>query len=79
MKSLNSTALSVILLVLALVAASTKSTFAYIDGGSASFIIQVLAASLFASLFTVKLFWRRITGALSTILVKVRKDTKTDA
>ena len=59
MKSVMSRILSVTLLVLVFLAASTGSAYAYIDAGSGAFIFQVLAASLFASLFTIKLFWGR--------------------
>lgn len=35
---------------------------AYIDPGTGSFIIQVVVAVVAASLFGVKMFWRRIVG-----------------
>ena len=35
---------------------------AYIDPGTGSFIIQVVVALVAASLFGLKMFWRRIVG-----------------
>jgi hypothetical protein len=35
---------------------------AYIDPGSGSFLLQILLAFLFGSLFLMKGFWKRIVG-----------------
>ena len=35
---------------------------AYLDPGSGSFILQILLATLLASLFFMKTFWRKIFG-----------------
>ncbi len=35
---------------------------AYLDPGSGSFILQVILATLLASLFFLKSFWRRVIG-----------------
>lgn len=35
---------------------------AYLDPGSGSFILQVILATLLASLFFLKSFWRRLIG-----------------
>ncbi len=37
--------------------------FAYIDPGSGSFIIQMIAGSALAAGLAIKVFWRRITSA----------------
>ena len=37
-------------------------SIAYIDPGTGSFIIQVVVAVVAASLFGVKIFWRRIVA-----------------
>jgi hypothetical protein len=34
----------------------------YLDPGSGSTIIQLLVAGLFASLFFIKVYWKKITG-----------------
>ena len=41
-----------------------KTTFAYLDPGSSSAIIQMIAGGLAAAAVTVKLFWRRILSFL---------------
>ena len=46
---------------------STKTAHAYLDPGTGSFIIQILAASALGGLFAIKTFWRNITGFLSNI------------
>ena len=35
---------------------------AYLDPGSGSYILQILVAGIVAGLFTIKLFWLRLTG-----------------
>jgi hypothetical protein len=39
-----------------------QKTLAYIDPGSGSFILQILLATLLASLFFMKNFWRKVIG-----------------
>ena len=34
----------------------------YIDPGTGSYLLQILAAGLFGALFALKLFWHRIVG-----------------
>jgi hypothetical protein len=51
---------------------NTKQAHAYIDIGSASFILQILVAGFFGSLFTLKIFWRRVTDRISRIISMVR-------
>ena len=55
---------------------STKAAHAYMDPGTGSFLIQILLASLFASMFALKVFWQRFTGRLAKILsfIKGRRD-----
>jgi hypothetical protein len=55
---------SALLLTVFLLTIQMKRVHAYIDLGSGSFIIQMLLASVFASLFMIKVFWRRITTRL---------------
>ena len=51
--------LSLLLFVLA------KNSEAYIDPGSGSYVLQLLVASFFAVLFTLKMFWRNIKAFFS--------------
>jgi len=46
---------------------STKPAHAYLDPGTGSFILQILAASALGGLFAIKTFWRSITGFFSGI------------
>jgi predicted ABC-type exoprotein transport system permease subunit len=57
-------------LVLALLLA--QPAYAYLDPGTGSYFLQILAASILGALFTLKLFW----GRLKTLLKKLfqRKD-----
>ncbi len=43
----------------------TKNSEAYIDPGSGSYVLQLLVASFFAVLFTLKMFWRNIKAFFS--------------
>ena len=52
--------------------ATGDSAFAYLAGGTASFVFQMLGASLFASLFGIKLFWQRIVTASKSAIHKIR-------
>ncbi len=46
---------------------STKTAYAYLDPGTGSFILQILAASALGALFAIKTFWRSIIGFFSGI------------
>ncbi len=39
-------------------------TFAYIDPGTGSYIVQVLIAGLLGALISLKIFWARIKAAI---------------
>lgn len=64
---------NLILVILALIA-SLKSAHAYIDPGSGSYFLQIIAASLFAAVFAIGTFWKRIKAALAARFS--RKDRK---
>jgi len=52
---------SVLILFFLLVLLSfAKDSEAYIDPGSGSYVLQLIVASFFAVVFTVKMFWRNI-------------------
>ena len=64
--------LSVSLLMPFWLLATTKEAHAYIDFGSGSLILQTLLASIFGGLFALKVYWRRLTGRISTLLLRVK-------
>ena len=72
-KRLGSLVLSTFLIAGFILAVGTSQAHAYIDAGSASFMIQVLVASAFGSLIALKMFWRRITGQLSRLFSRVKR------
>ena len=42
-----------------------RDSHAYIDPGSGSYVLQLIVASFFAVVFTVKMFWRNIKAFFS--------------
>lgn len=42
-----------------------RGSFAYIDPGAGSYILQVLAAVFFGSVFALKMYWKKLTGFLA--------------
>lgn len=63
---------SVFLLAAFFMTVTLKQAHAYIDLGSGSFIIQIVLASLFASLFIIKVFWKRLAGQVLRFFTKVK-------
>ena len=47
---------------------SVKNTYAYIDPGSGSYLLQIVAAGLLSSIFIIKKFWRNIKEFVSSLL-----------
>jgi len=47
-----------------------KNAFAYIDPGTGSYVIQIVLAVLFGSLFMLKTFWKRVKDFLGNIFSK---------
>lgn len=76
MKRATSLLLSVSLVSGFFLMVSIKSAHAYIELGSVGFLFQMLIASGFGALFTLKVYWRNITGWLSRLLASIR-GTKT--
>ena len=72
-KRISSLALSLALIIAFTWSFSTKPAYAYIDAGTGSFLIQALLASLFASLFAIKMFWHRLTTGVSVVLARMAK------
>lgn len=61
-------------LLLFLVVAPTKA-YAYLDPGTGSYLIQVMAAALFGGLFAIKMGWGHIKSFFQSLVG--RKDKKT--
>ncbi len=48
----------------------TPTAHAYLDPGTGSIIVQAIIAGLAGSLLALKMFWTRITGFFSGLLVR---------
>ena len=55
-----------------------RESHAYIDPGSGSYVLQLLVASFFAVVFTVKMFWRNIKAFFSGIGGKKQDNAGTE-
>ena len=42
-----------------------RSSFAYLDPGTGSYVLQILAAAIFGSLFVIKSYWNKIKNFFS--------------
>lgn len=51
-----------------------KDAYAYLDPGAGSYILQLIAATLFVGLFAIKNFWKQIKHFFSRLFSK--KDEK---
>ena len=60
--------------VVALLLIATGSANAYVDPGTGSYLLQVLVASLLASLFVIKGFWRNIRSAIGKLVGRHPKE-----
>lgn len=52
----------------------TKNAFAYIDPGTGSYVIQIVLAVLFGSLFMLKTYWKMVKVFLGKIFSKKEKN-----
>lgn len=64
MPSLNGAAKFLVVFWL-LLAVNIAKTYAYIDPGTGSYLLQIIAAVLFASGLTIKIFWGKIKAFFS--------------
>ena len=64
--------LSVALIAAFLLTVQVKAAHAYIDLGTGSFLLQMALATVFASLFMVKVYWRRFTGQVSRFFMRLK-------
>ena len=46
---------------------------AYLDPGTGSYVLQIAIAALFAGLFSIKLFWRKIKTYLKNLFTRDEK------
>lgn len=53
-----------------------KNAHAYLDPGTGSYVLQVLAAVLFGGLFAIKAFWSHIKAFFSTFLGRGKHSEK---
>jgi hypothetical protein len=51
-----------------------RSSHAYLDPGTGSYIFQLIIAGLLGAAFAVKVFWAKITNFFSGIFFKRQKD-----
>lgn len=52
----------------AIIMTIANDAHAYLDPGTGSYILQMLAAAIVGALFTIKIFWTRIKSFIKTIL-----------
>ena len=71
-KRIGSLLVNVFLLTSLLWVVTSQEAHAYLDPGTGSFLLQILLASLFGSLFALKVFWRQVTAQMSRFLSKIK-------
>ncbi len=72
MKSQTAVKAAIILCFALLILPNTAH--AYLDPGTGSYILQLLAAGIFAGLFAVKIFWQKIRSFFSALFSKSEKE-----
>ena len=80
-QSFGSTLLATFLFALLIFTLSQRPAYAYIDIGTASFVIQFLFAGFFGSLLALTIFWKRVTGSfarLASRLTGTKNDSRDD-
>ena len=53
---------------------SSTNSFAYLDMGTGSYIIQAILAGFFASLFFIKTYWFKLSQFISKIFSRSKED-----
>jgi hypothetical protein len=66
--------LSAVVVLLGLLCTSRAS--AYIDPGTGSYVLQIVAAGILAGLLMVKVFWGNFKESLSRLFLRRRRDDK---
>ena len=72
----NNTKLHLVLLLGVMVLIFPTRAHAYLDPGTGSYILQIVAAAIFGSLFFLKTFWRQIKEFVEKLLGKGKKSEK---
>lgn len=62
-------------LVVSLFAATSSSCWAYIDASTGSYLLQVIAAGIFASIFIIRGFWSKIKSSFARLFSKKRQQS----
>lgn len=57
-------------LVAAILLVFPANALAYLDPGTGSMMFQMAVAAIFAALFTMKLYWQRVKGAMKRLFRK---------
>ena len=70
---IGSLVLSAFLVTALLMVVTTKNAHAYIDAGSASFLLQMLVAVSISSLIAIKIFWHRLINIVSGYFSKLKR------
>ena len=53
---------------------SSTNSFAYLDMGTGSYIIQAILAGFFASLFFIKTYWFKLSKFFSKVFSRSKED-----
>lgn len=55
-----------------------RPAYGYIDPGTGSYVLQTLLAILFALAYTLKLYWRQVTGFIRYRFSRKHRDEKSE-
>ncbi len=69
-RKLTKKSIRVILLLSIFIFIGYRNSYSYIDLGSGSYFFQILIATLFGVLFTVKTYWKKIKIFLTNLFSK---------
>jgi len=54
-------------MVVILLIAWSSNAYAYLDPGTGSYVLQIVIAGIVSSLFTIKIFWRRVVDFFTNL------------
>jgi hypothetical protein len=60
--------MKIFIIVAILIVLWADNSFAYLDPGTGSYVLQIVIAGIVSALFTIKMFWRKVVGFLSNLL-----------
>ena len=66
--------LLLVILVLVIILSFPLETEAYLDPGTGSQLLQLLLASLFGALFTIKMYWKKLKEFFKNLLATDKKE-----